>query len=44
MILTFVFDNRNAVPVAVNITKKCVIKKKGRDYVVVFWSKEASVL
>ena len=39
MILTFVFNNCNAVTVDVNITKKCIIMNKGRDYVVVYWSK-----
>ena len=36
MILTFVFDNRNAVTVAVNIKKMCVNMNKGRGYVVVY--------
>ena len=39
MILTFVFVNRNAVTIAVNINKTCVNMHKGRDYVVVYWSK-----
>ena len=43
MILTFVFDNRNAVTVAVNITKECVIKNKGHGYVVVYWPKKRQV-
>ena len=43
MIFTFVFDNRNAVTVAVNIKKMCVNMKKGRGYVVVYWSKKRQV-
>ena len=43
MILTFVFNNRNAVTVAVNITKKCVNMNKGRGYVVVYWPKKRQV-
>ena len=39
MILTFVFVNRNAVTVAVNIKKTCVNMNKGRGYVVVYRSK-----
>ena len=39
MILTFVFVNRNAVTVAVNIRKTCVNMYKGRGYVVVCRSK-----
>ena len=43
MILTFLFVNRNAVTVAVKIKKKCVNMKKGRGYVVVYWSKKRQV-
>ena len=43
MILTFVFDHRNAVTVAVNITKKCVNMNKGRGFVVVYRSKKRQV-
>ena len=43
MILTFVFVNRNAVTVAVNIKKTCVNMKKGRGYVVEYWSKKRQV-
>ena len=39
MILTFVFVNRNAVTVAVNINKTCVNMYKGRDYAVLYRSK-----
>ena len=39
MILTFVFDNYNAVLVAVNITKKCVNMNKVPGCVVVYWTK-----
>ena len=43
MILTFVFVNRNAVTVAVNINKTCVNMNKGRGYVVVYRSKKRQV-
>ena len=43
MILTFVFNNRNAVTVAVNITKKCVNMNNGRGYLVVYWLKNRQV-
>ena len=43
MILTFVFDNRNAVLVAVNITGKCVNMNKGPGYVVVYRPKKRQV-
>ena len=43
MILTFVFVNRNAVMVAVNIKKMCVEMNKGRGYVVVYRSKKRQV-
>ena len=43
MILNFVFDNRNAVTVAVNITKKCVNMNKGRGFVVVYRPKKRQV-
>ena len=43
MILTFVFLNRNAVTVAVQIKKTCVNMNKGRGYVVVYWSKKRQV-
>ena len=43
MILTFVFVNRNAVTVAVNITKKCVNMNKGRGYIVVYIPKKRQV-
>ena len=43
MILTFVFVNRNAVTVAVNIKKTCVDMNKGRSYVVVYRSKMRQV-
>ena len=43
MILTFVFVDRNAVTVAVNIKKTCVNMNKGRGYVVVYWSKKRQV-
>ena len=43
MILTFVFVNRNAVMVAVNIKKTCVEMNKGRGYVVVYRSKKRQV-
>ena len=43
MILTFVFDNRNAVTVAVNIKKTCVNMNKGRGYIVVHRSKKRQV-
>ena len=36
MIITFVFANRNAVTVAVNIKKTCVNMNKGRGYVVLY--------
>ena len=36
MILTFVFDTRNAVRVDGNVTKKCVNINKGRGYNVVY--------
>ena len=43
MILTFVFVNQNAVTVAVKIKKTCVDMNKGRDYVVVYRSKNRQV-
>ena len=43
MILTFVFVNRNAVTVDVNIKKTCVNMNKGRGYVVVYPSKKRHV-
>ena len=43
MILTFVYDNCNAVMVAINIKKTCVNINKGRGYVVVYWSKKRQV-
>ena len=43
MILTFVFDNRNAVTVAVNIMKKCVNMKKGCGNVVEYPPKKRQV-
>ena len=43
MILTFVFVNRNAVTVAVNINKTCVNMNKGRGSVVVYRSKKRQV-
>ena len=43
MILTFVFVNRNAVTVAVNIKKTCVNMNKGHGYVVVYRSKNRQV-
>ena len=43
MILTFVFVNRNAETVAVNITKKCVNMNKGRDFFVVYRPKKRQV-
>ena len=43
MILIFVFDNRNAITVAVNITKKCVNMNKGRGYVMVYRPKKRQV-
>ena len=43
MILTFVFVNRNAVTVAVNIKKKCVNMNIGRGYVLVYWPKKRQV-
>ena len=39
MIITFVFVNRNAVTVSVNIKKTCVNMYKGCGYVVVYRSK-----
>ena len=39
MILTFVFNERNAVTVAVKLKKMCVNVNKGRGYVVVYRSK-----
>ena len=38
MILTFVFIERSAVTVAVQINKTCVKMNKGRGYVVVYQS------
>ena len=43
MILNFVFVNRNAVTVAVNIKKTCVNMNKGRGYVVVYRPKNRQV-
>ena len=43
MIITFVFVNCNAVTFAANIKKMCVNMKKGRGYVVVYWSKKRKV-
>ena len=43
MILTYVFVNRNAVTVAVNIKEMCVNMNKGRGYVVVYRSKKRQV-
>ena len=43
MILTFVFVNRNAVTVAINIKKTCVNMNKGRGYVVVYRPKKMQV-
>ena len=43
MIITFVFFNRNAVTVAVNIKKTCINMNKGRGYVVVYLSKKRQV-
>ena len=40
MILTFVFDNINAVTVAVKLKKMCVNVNKGRGYVVMYQSKK----
>ena len=43
MILTFAFNNINAVTVAVNIKKKCVNMNKGRGYVLVYGPKKKQV-
>ena len=43
MILTFVFDNHNAVTVTVNITKKCVNMNNGHGYVVEYPPKKRQV-
>ena len=43
MILTFLFVNRNAVPVAVKLQNMCVNLNKGLGYVVVYRSKKRQV-
>ena len=41
MILTFVFDNHNAVTVTVNLMKRCDNMKEILGYVVVYWTKKS---
>ena len=43
MVLNFVFVNRNAETVAVQIKKMCVNMNKGRGYVMVYCSKNRQV-